>query len=1859
MSDNRIQIGFDVDKTELEKLDSAIKTITNFNNQIDKIGRTSTALANAYDKARKANEKMNKETHNMGRLMREARDTIKKSQFEMNHMTASANALRDSIAKHNRNVQVAVKDNGRLNASFEDQKGNVIKLTKQWDEQKQKFIEVGKEVKVVNNLMKELEKRKSLEDKELGKLSSMDGERVRIAPMRKGAKEWDIYSDAILKNHKVLNARMSKDGKWQQTLIDHSGKVRKLEGYYERYSKSMGKATHAVAIYSKRVSDASRGQMAQAGYSKDVIDRIGRMADSQKGLNKYTLSWNEAMKISALRMVQWSISGTFIFGTQRALRAMMGTIIELDTQMTELKKVMSSDTDFDAVLGKSIRLADRYGQKVTDINEAMIEFGRQGLDEKQIGIMAEAVTLMSNVGDIDPGEAASRLTGTMTVFKKDFGEANGIVDRFNEVQNNYATTVDILSTSVQKASGTAATFGIDLEHLIGYTTAIGEATRESGNVIGNSLKTVASRVTTMGGAMDSLSQIGVDVFDPITKDARPVQDILGDLHGKWGTLNDSQKQNISIQVAGRYQVSRFLALMNNYETAIDATTTAQNSYGSAAQENETYMKSLQARINKLWAAFQELANTIGESGIAKAFGLSLEWATKLVHGVNTLIGSYGKLSLAGIGIISTFGTVVGTFQSTKKNLNAVNGSFSKSKSIINNSIPSVTAFAEKMKIGHSNALILSSGLGRVKNSVKNLARATLTSPLFWVPAAIGAVTTLVGHFAELKRKQEEWQETAKNSAEEFQAFKDSISDYSVDEYAINKYKEQTIDLADEFRNLNDLMSNMDGVKEVQAAYADNIEATGQYARNTEQLKKNLEKKSEAETETALATESVTSKTQDALATLGIFIDKNDTLKDLQLKVSNKFYETKDAVAAAEDALIQAKEDAVVPMVGEIDEMTTSLDEAKSSWENTLGFSEKYREELESQINQFLILKDVKNRTASQEQVYQNILDSLSDKYGVSTDYIENNADAIVNRTEKEMKSLDSIKKSADEIEDAEDRKKAARKTSNKVESENERADKERKKRMNNLEKAATDYRIKHQNKLKRNVMEVSDKIDGSYADIRKTTDKTKTDTGKDLDSVGNKNKELNKTVERATGNMRNVYDRTTANISKNSKSSKEKLEDVGNEWKDLRDLFKHPLKALMNLKITGIFGGLLGAGGEIDGDQLKDKVMSAGGGSIAGNGFGGLVKTSNFGYRKDPFTGRLKFHAGMDLAGAYGSAVVARQGGRVLSAGYAGGLGNMVEIQGTNGLVYRYGHNSSLHVRPGQFVPAGAMIARMGSTGNSTGPHLHFEVRRNGIAINPQSYYHSGGVVNKQKRNNEVDARLQVGEMVLTKSQQAKLFNIVSGRNANSRNLSQYHAGGVVGGVGGSSTYTIKSGDTLSEIAVRFKTTIKSLMALNKQIKDANRIYAGDILKIAQTVKKGSSSAATYSNFYNPYKGEYSDRVRKIDELQSMMIYNDSDASYALAKGARAAVKTDEDKADYNRQQIEIFKQMSSLTRMQAWLKSSKLYMTPTELGKVKDYLTEIVKGNYVEKLNKSTDEWLNGFNSNLKVAIEKVNDFMSLSDQLDQRRKTERRNNFVDSYVKDLADQLGFKGEDLTELEKMQKQADELKNKIESRLEETADIQYMMNDPKIRARRDYLGEQKNVLQSQINHIAEQMRSQGITDSSTITSAQQPLRDRLAEIKDEYNALSYALENGTQTMFMNKKELKELVDQYNELQSKLDTMNNKREFTDAWGNVVRDAENNIRMINEQANTLIDTFQNVKRQSDSAASVNNQTKQQASSYVPKNNANTETSTFEADTNVTRNVTYVIQVGNVVSSQADLKEFAKYLKSIIDDEESRDG
>jgi murein DD-endopeptidase MepM/ murein hydrolase activator NlpD len=186
------------------------------------------------------------------------------------------------------------------------------------------------------------------------------------------------------------------------------------------------------------------------------------------------------------------------------------------------------------------------------------------------------------------------------------------------------------------------------------------------------------------------------------------------------------------------------------------------------------------------------------------------------------------------------------------------------------------------------------------------------------------------------------------------------------------------------------------------------------------------------------------------------------------------------------------------------------------------------------------------------------------------------------------------------------------------------------------------------------------------------------------------------------------------------------LEDAGLEVGDGKDGIGGPLvpidnPALFDTKVRELDEAL----------DLLDRMKSEARRLPIANPSPGHAVSSTFGVRKDPLLGMPAMHSGMDFRAPMGSDARVTAAGTVVSAGWNGGYGRMVEVRHADGFSTRYGHLSKILVKEGQELAVGDVVGKVGSSGRSTGPHLHYEVRRNGDALNPVRFLKAGKKVSQ------------------------------------------------------------------------------------------------------------------------------------------------------------------------------------------------------------------------------------------------------------------------------------------------------------------------------------------------------------------------------------------------------------------------------------------------------------------------------------------------------------------------------------------------
>ncbi|WP_342502640.1 phage tail tape measure protein [Bacillus sp. FSL K6-3200] len=346
------------------------------------------------------------------------------------------------------------------------------------------------------------------------------------------------------------------------------------------------------------------------------------------------------------RMPAYLITGSIFFGAVSGLKAMVDNAIMLDSKMTEIRRVMDApDYKFNELLQRSIDLSNELSNKVADVLTMTSEFARQGYKGDELLYLTKTSQVLQNISQLQPEDTVKALTSAMVNFGIASKDSLKISDALNEVDNNFQTSSLDLAQSMRKSAAAAKVYGVSMEQLLGYTASIQSSTKESGNVTGNALKTIFARIQTNKQAVSALEGIGIAVKDA-GGEAIPVADILEKLAGRWKTLSQAQKQQLGITIASQFQNTRFLALMENWETATKATSMAINSQGSSMREQEKYSQSLEARLNNLSNKFVELSEAASRAFISDGLIAATDVLGDLLAVISGVVNSIGFLPTA-------------------------------------------------------------------------------------------------------------------------------------------------------------------------------------------------------------------------------------------------------------------------------------------------------------------------------------------------------------------------------------------------------------------------------------------------------------------------------------------------------------------------------------------------------------------------------------------------------------------------------------------------------------------------------------------------------------------------------------------------------------------------------------------------------------------------------------------------------------------------------------------------------------------------------------------------------------------------------------------------------------------------------------------------------------------------------------------------------------------------------------------------------------------------------------------------------------------------------------------------------------
>lgn len=381
--------------------------------------------------------------------------------------------------------------------------------------------------------------------------------------------------------------------------------------------------------------------------------------------------------------------------------------------------------------------------------------------------------ILSKVGAIESSQATELLTSTLNGYKKEANEAMHVVDAMSAVDLAAATSVEELAVALQSTANMARVNGVGFEQLLGMVGAVSEASRRSASVVGNSFKTIFSRLTNvaagkmtddLGEPLNDVEQVfnGLNIkLRDSSGEFRNMYDVISELANKWTKLDNVEQNWVATSVAGTRQRETFLTLMENWDRAVTLSTTALNSEGMAMDKMSIYLESIEANLNKLKAAVEDL---LYSEEIVNVINLVIKAITRLVEGISWLIDKLGGVNsavLATVAIFLKLKSAINIAKDTEK----VSGA--------------LKVFSEIAGSGNKTIKVLTSTFSAFKDGVLagkdaiNIAGAALwASPFVKVAVVLAGITAIVAAFDALITTTEEYEDILAETQSKLQEVSD-------------------------------------------------------------------------------------------------------------------------------------------------------------------------------------------------------------------------------------------------------------------------------------------------------------------------------------------------------------------------------------------------------------------------------------------------------------------------------------------------------------------------------------------------------------------------------------------------------------------------------------------------------------------------------------------------------------------------------------------------------------------------------------------------------------------------------------------------------------------------------------------------------------------------------------------------------------------------------------------------------------------------------------------------------------------------------------------------------------------------------
>lgn len=368
--------------------------------------------------------------------------------------------------------------------------------------------------------------------------------------------------------------------------------------------------------------------------------------------------FNKSLDASNARVIAFGASAGIIFGVERAFTALVSATIEVQKSLQDINVILNaSQANLQKFGAELFNIARNTGQSFQEVAKAATEFSRQGLGIEETLKRTSEALILSRLSGLDAAKSVESLTAAVNSFASQAVTATEVVNKFATVDAAFAVSSADLADAIARVGSSAAQSGVSLNELIAIVTSAQQTTARGGAVIGNSFKTIFTRLQ-REKVVDLLESLGISGTDASGQVKSTIQ-LLQDLGKVYDTLGSQQQAYVAEQVGGVFQINILKAALadlgKEYSIYSSALNVAAGATDQAIRRNEELNKTYAAQIN----ALQENARQLAAAGGERLLGPTID---RLVGGTNTLLEGFSESDGQGVGAVLGKGILDGIGQ---------------------------------------------------------------------------------------------------------------------------------------------------------------------------------------------------------------------------------------------------------------------------------------------------------------------------------------------------------------------------------------------------------------------------------------------------------------------------------------------------------------------------------------------------------------------------------------------------------------------------------------------------------------------------------------------------------------------------------------------------------------------------------------------------------------------------------------------------------------------------------------------------------------------------------------------------------------------------------------------------------------------------------------------------------------------------------------------------------------------------------------------------------------------------------------------------------------------------------------------